>query len=59
MYLFSKIGVESGISVSMSLLLFLFMVTIGLIGGLVYVFTISSGRIQHCASGSGVDAESA
>ena len=58
-YLFSKIGVESGISVSMSLLLFLFMVTIGLIGGLVYVFTISSRRIQHCASGPSVDPENA
>jgi len=58
-YLFSKIGVESGISVSMSLLLFLFMVTIGLIGGLVYVFTISSRRIQHSASGSSIDPENA
>ena len=46
-FLFAKIGVDSGIAVSMSLINFLFMVIIGLIGGAVYVFTISSGRIQY------------
>lgn len=46
-YLFGKVGVQAGVSVSMSLILFLFMVVVGLIGGMVYVFTLSSGRLQH------------
>jgi len=46
-YLFSKIGIDAGVAVSMSLLIFLFMVITGLAGGLVYVSTLSSGRIQH------------
>jgi len=46
-YLFSRVGMDAGIAVSISLINFLFMVIIGLIGGLVYVVTFSSGRIQH------------
>ena len=49
-FLFAKIGVESGVAVSMSLIVFLFMVILGLIGGAVYVFTISSGRLQYNSS---------
>ena len=45
--LFGKIGVEAGIAVSISLLNFLFMVIVGLLGGLFYVITLSSRRLQH------------
>lgn len=46
-YLFGKAGMDSGIAASISLINFLLMVIVGLIGGLVYVFTLSSGRIQY------------
>lgn len=46
-YLFGKIGMDAGVAASISLINFLFMVIIGLIGGLIYVFTLSSGRIQY------------
>lgn len=46
-YLFSKAGIGSEIAASISLINFLFMVIVGLIGGLVYVVTLSSGRIQY------------
>lgn len=49
-YLFSKVGMESGIALSMSLINFLFMVIGGLIGGGIYVFTLSSGRVQYHSS---------
>lgn len=45
-YLFSRIGIDEGVSVSISLMVFLLMVLIGLIGGLYYVTTIPSGRVQ-------------
>lgn len=45
-YLFSRIGVDEGVSVSISLMIFLLMVLIGLIGGIFYVTTIPPGRIQ-------------
>jgi len=48
-YLFGKIGVESGIAVSLGLINFLLMIVMGLIGGAFYVATLSSGRIQHIA----------
>lgn len=54
-YMFSKIGVDNGIAVSISLVNFLFMILVGLIGGLVYVCTLSAGRIQHPAQASGAD----
>lgn len=52
-FLFAKIGVASGVSVSMSLISFLFMVVVGLMGGAVYVFTLHSGRIQYSPSDAG------
>jgi uncharacterized protein (TIRG00374 family) len=44
-YLFGKAGMVSGIAVSMSLINFLFMVIVGLMGGLYYVLTLSSRRV--------------
>ena len=52
-FLFAKVGVDSGISVSMSLISFLFMVVVGLIGGAVYVITLHSGRLQYSPSDAG------
>ena len=49
-YLFAKIGIESGVAVSLSLINFLFMVMVGLVGGFIYVYTLSVGRIQHYSS---------
>ena len=46
-FLFSKVGIGSGVAVSLSLLSFLFMVVVGLLGGIFYVSTLSSGRVQH------------
>lgn len=46
-YLFGKIGIDSGIAASITLIGYIFMVIVGLIGGAVYVFTLSSGRVQH------------
>lgn len=54
-YLFGKIGVESGVAVSISLIVFLFMVLIGLFGGIIYVVTFSSRRVQHTASDASVE----
>ncbi len=45
-YLFYKVGVDAGVAVSMSLINYLFMTIVGLLGGLIYVFTLSSRRIQ-------------
>ncbi len=45
-YLFSKIGIAEGVSVSISLMVFLLMVLVGIIGGIFYVTTVSSGRLQ-------------
>lgn len=52
-YLFGKIGVGAGIAVSLSLINFLFMVIIGLSGGLIYVLTLSSGRLQYSSPDAG------
>lgn len=41
-YLFSKVGIESGVTVSISLVSFLFMVMMGLMGGVVYIVALSS-----------------
>jgi len=46
-YLFAKIGMESGVAVSMTLIVFLFMIIIGLVGGIIYVYSLSVGRVQH------------
>lgn len=49
-YLFEKIGIGSGIAVSLSLINFLFMVMVGLVGGVIYVYTLFVGRIQRYSS---------
>ncbi len=46
-YLFGKVGMDPGIAASISLVNFPFMVIVGLTGGLVYVVTLSPGRIQY------------
>jgi len=49
-YLFSKIGMDPGVAVSLSLINFLFMVMVGLVGGIIYVYTLSVGRVQRYSS---------
>ena len=46
-YLFGKVGMSPGVAASVSLINFLFMVAVGLMGGVVYVLTLSSGRLQY------------
>ena len=46
-YLFGKIGLSSGIAASITLMTYIFMVIVGLVGGAIYVITLSFGRIQH------------
>ncbi|MBI5415983.1 MAG: flippase-like domain-containing protein [Candidatus Omnitrophica bacterium] len=46
-YLFGKVGMASGVAVSISLINFLFMVAVGLMGGVIYVLTLFSGRLQY------------
>ena len=48
-YLFGKVGMSTEVAVSVSLINFLFMVIVGLLGGIVYVTTLSSRRIQYPA----------
>lgn len=45
-YLLAKVGVVQGVAVSISLINFLFMVVVGLIGGVMYVFTFLDRRVQ-------------
>jgi len=56
-YLFSKAGVEAGVAASLSLINFLFMVMVGLVGGIIYVYTLSARRIQ-CYTSNAVGVES-
>ncbi|OGX27332.1 MAG: hypothetical protein A2787_04670 [Omnitrophica WOR_2 bacterium RIFCSPHIGHO2_01_FULL_48_9] len=58
-YLFAKVGVDSGIAVSLSLISFLYMVLVGLIGGVIYVITLSSRRVQHYQPDPGVSPKEA
>ncbi len=58
-YLFGKAGMDSGVAASISLINFLFMVIVGLIGGVIYVATLSPGRVQHHLSDASVRAEKA
>jgi len=58
-FLFAKIGVESGVSVSISLINFVFMVIVGLIGGIIYVVTISPRRVQHRQQDTGINPKEA
>ena len=50
-YLLAKIGVDSGVAVSISLINFLFMVAAGLIGGLIYLATKSSAAVKLPSAG--------
>lgn len=45
-YLLGKVGMEQGIAVSLSLIGFLFVIVVGLIGGVMYVTSFSDRRIQ-------------
>ncbi len=47
-YLLAKVGVSTATAVSISLLNFLFMVIVGLMGGLIYVGALSFRRVQCC-----------
>ena len=49
-YFLAKVGVESGVAVSISLISFLFMVLVGLIGGIFYTVTKSSGLLSSGAA---------
>lgn len=51
-YFLSKVGVHQGVAVSLSLINFAFMVIVGLLGGLMYVATLSFRRVQHSQSGA-------
>ena len=55
-YFFGKIGIESGTAASITLMTYVFMVVVGLVGGAIYVLTLSSGRVQHPAPDSGSSA---
>ena len=55
-YLFGKIGIVSGIAVSLTLINFLFTITVGIIGGVLYVYTLSTGRVQYHPPDAGVEA---
>ena len=46
-YLLSKVGVHQGVALGLSLLNFSFMILVGLIGGVWYVASFSTGRVQH------------
>lgn len=46
-FLFGKIGVAEGVAASMTLLIFVYMVIIGLIGGAFYGVTFSNRRVQR------------
>lgn len=57
--LFSTVGIDPGIAVSISLINFVFMVVVGLLGGAAYVSTLSLGRVQHHQSDPGLDLKKA
>lgn len=46
-YLFAKAGMDSGVSVSISLILYVFMIIAGLMGGTYYVLTLYFGWLQR------------
>jgi len=55
-YLFAKAGVSATTAVGLSLMNFVFMVIVGLIGGVLYVTALSSGRVQHHQKRAGIGA---
>jgi uncharacterized protein (TIRG00374 family) len=52
-YLLSKVGVVQGVAVSISLINFVFMLIVGLIGGAMYVVTFFDRRVQPHQAKSG------
>lgn len=54
-YLFSKVGVDAAIAVSLSLINFLFMIIMGFLGGFIYVITLSSRRVQYSSPNADVN----
>ncbi len=52
-YCLDKIGVDKGLAAGLSLISFFFIIVCGLIGGIVYVSTFSSRRIQHSQADAG------
>ncbi|MFT5170077.1 MAG: hypothetical protein ACI9F2_000873 [Lysobacterales bacterium] len=52
-FLFTKVGMASDVAFSVPFIISLFMVVIGLIGGFIYVITISSGRVQRHSQNTG------
>ena len=53
-YLLSKVGVPQGVAVSISLINFLFMILVGVIGGVMYVVTFFDRRVQPDQTDPGV-----
>ena len=53
-YLLAKVGVVQGVAVSISLINFVFMVLVGLIGGVMYVATFLDRRVQPHQTDPGV-----
>ena len=51
-FLFTKVGVSPEAAVSMSLISYFYMVLVGILGGIIYVVTVPSGRTQHRSSSS-------
>ncbi|MBI3602410.1 MAG: flippase-like domain-containing protein [Candidatus Omnitrophica bacterium] len=49
-YLLSKVGVPQGVALGLSLINFAFMILVGLVGGIWYVASFSTGRLQHYPS---------
>ncbi|MBF0489730.1 MAG: flippase-like domain-containing protein [Candidatus Omnitrophica bacterium] len=46
-YLLSKVGIPQGVALGLSLINFVFIILIGLVGGVWYVSSFSSRRLQH------------
>ncbi|MBF0569962.1 MAG: flippase-like domain-containing protein [Candidatus Omnitrophica bacterium] len=54
-YFLAKVGVDKGAAASLSLISFFFVIICGLIGGVVYVTTVSDRRIQSDPQGPAAD----
>jgi uncharacterized protein (TIRG00374 family) len=52
-FLLGKIGISGGISMSLSLIGFFFVIVVGLFGGVMYVTAVSAGRIQCAVQDAG------
>lgn len=51
-YLLAQVGVDKSLAASISLLSFVFIIIVGLVGGIFYVATLSRGRLQCDPKGS-------